>query len=174
MGRRGWADSEYPHSKQVASGPMSLGQNSKTRRQKCCPLHCVAGKHWSDFNLCLFLFIKRRFLSEGVWLLFLNTTKEEAFEDVKVPFNSLVFVATQIGQRQFLLEEVYRVAPHLHLVTRGVGIWDGAARRLTWTREATRTGDLHGLTIKAAMNHVGLSNFALVASRLFDCIFSRV
>jgi len=104
--------------------------------------------------------------------LFHNTAKKEAFEDVKVPFNSLVFVATQSGHRQFLLEEVYRVAPHLPLVTRGVGTWDGTARRLTWTREATRTGDLHGLTIKAAMNHV--SNFALVASRLFDYILSIV
>jgi hypothetical protein len=93
-------------------------------------------------------------------------------EDVNVPLNTLVFVATQIGQRQFLLEEVYRVAPHLPLVTRGVGTWDGVARRLTWTREATRTGDLHGLTIKAAMNHV--SNFALTASRIFACFLSRL
>lgn len=91
---------------------------------------------------------------------------------MKVPFNSLVFVATQIGQRQFLLDEVYRVAAHLPLVTQWVGTWDGDARRLTWTREANRTGDLHVLTIKAAMNHV--SNFALVASRIFDSILSRV
>ena len=116
--------------------------------------------------------MKRRFLSQDLWLLFLNMTKKEAFQDIKVPFNSLVFVATQIGQRNFLLEEVYQVAPHLPLVTRGVGTWNGAARRLTWTREATRTGDLHGLTIKAAMNHV--SNFVLVGSRLFGCIRSRL
>lgn len=94
--------------------------------------------------------------------MFLNTTKEEAFEDVNVPFNSLVFVATQLGQRQFLLKEVHRVAPHLPLVTRPVGTWDSAAGGLTWAREATRTGELHGLTIKAAMNHV--SNFAPPAS----------
>jgi hypothetical protein len=97
-------------------------------------------------------------LSEGIWLLFPDTTKEEQLEDVNVPFNSLVLVATQTGQTQFLLEEVYRVAPHLPLVTRRVGTWDSAAGGLTWARETTRTYDLRGVTIKAAMTHVSSSS----------------
>jgi hypothetical protein len=100
---------------------------------------------------------KRRLLSEGIWLTFLNATTEEAFGNANVPFNSFVVVATQKIQREVLLEEVYRVAPHLPLKTRRVGTWDSMAGRLFWTRQPVRTSNLRGLTIKAATIHVSLS-----------------
>jgi hypothetical protein len=93
-------------------------------------------------------------LSEGIWLTFLDMTTEEAFGDANVPFNSFVVVATQTVQRDVLLEEVYRLAPHLPLQTRRVGTWSSATEKLLWTRRLDRRSSLSDLTIKAATIHV--------------------
>jgi hypothetical protein len=99
-------------------------------------------------------FTKRRYLSQGIWLLFLNTTTEEAFGKSNVPFNSLVVVATQTRQREVILKEVYRVSPHLPLLTQRIGTWDSTTGGLSWTRKEDSRRHLHGLTIKAAASHV--------------------
>lgn len=97
---------------------------------------------------------KSSLLSEGIWLTFLDMTTEEAFGDANVPFNSFVFVATQKIQREVVLEEVYRLAPHLPLETRRVGTWSSATGKLLLTRRPGRTSSLSDVTIKAATIHV--------------------
>ncbi|XP_021924488.1 probable glutamate receptor [Zootermopsis nevadensis] len=139
------------HGRQVAfSGPSGLGRTSVCGRSP--NLYAIIAADESRSH-CIQEFAQKRYLSQGIWLLFLNTTTKEAFEDSNVPFNSLVVVATQTRQRMVILEEVYRVSPHLPLVTRRIGTWNSTTGELSWTRQVDSRSHLHGLTIKAAANH---------------------
>jgi hypothetical protein len=147
----GRADKSHanPHTTgQVVPGPIF-------QREICLTKLRIAT--WYD-SRCFFFpppqFTKKRFLSEGIWLLFLNATTQEAFGDEKLPFSSLVVVAKQINQVEVLLEEVYRVGPHSSLVFRPAGSWDSMREVLLWTGQAVRRNHLRGLTVRAATIHV--------------------
>jgi hypothetical protein len=95
-------------------------------------------------------------MSDFCWLLFLdtNTSLEQFFTDINIPFDCQFLVAQPQSDHVVMLTEVYRVSPTLPLQTYRFGNWtaDGG---LTWSSQGLcrRRNDLMGVVLKtAAMN----------------------
>ena len=96
--------------------------------------------------------------SRAIWLLFLdtNTSLEQFFTDINIPFDCQFLVAQPQSDHVVVLTEVYRVSPTLPLQTYRLGNWT-AGGGLTWPSQGLymRRNNLEGHTIQAA--HVNVS-----------------
>jgi len=90
--------------------------------------------------------------SKAIWLLFLNTNTslEQFFTDINIPFDCQFLVAQSQSDHVVVLTEVYRVSPTLPLQTYRFGNWT-AGGELTWPSQGlyTRRKNLNGLKIQA-------------------------
>ena len=95
--------------------------------------------------------------SKAIWLLFLdtNTSLEQFFTDINIPFDCQFLVAQPQSDHVVVLTEVYRVSPTLPLQTYRFGNWT-AGGGLTWPKEGLymRRKNLKGLTIQATRINV--------------------
>ena len=95
--------------------------------------------------------------SRAIWLLFLdtNTSLEQFFTDINIPFDCQFLVAQPQSDHVVVLTEVYRVSPTLPLQTYSFGNWT-VGGGLTWPRENLymRRKNLKGLTIQATRINV--------------------
>ena len=96
-------------------------------------------------------------LSHAVWLLFLdtNTSLEQFFTDINIPFDCQFLVAQPQSDHVVVLTEVYRVSPTLPLQTYRFGNWT-AGGGLTWPSEGLyrRRHNLQGIVLRVAVNNV--------------------
>ena len=87
-----------------------------------------------------------------IWLLFLdtNTSLEQFFTDINIPFDCQFLVAQPQSDHVVVLTEVYRVSPTLPLLTYRFGNWT-AGGSLNWPSQGLykRRNNLHGHTIQA-------------------------
>jgi hypothetical protein len=90
--------------------------------------------------------------SKAIWLLFLdtNTSLEQFFTDINIPFDCQFLVAQRQSDHVVVLTKVYRVSPTLPLQTYCFGNWT-AGGGLNWPSEDfyMRRKTLKGLTIQA-------------------------
>jgi hypothetical protein len=95
--------------------------------------------------------------SRAIWLLFLetNTSLEQFFTDINIPFDCQFLVAQPQSDHVVLLIKVYRVSPTLPLQTSRFGNWT-AGSGLTWSSQGfyMRRKNLKGLTIQATRSNV--------------------
>jgi len=95
--------------------------------------------------------------SKAIWLLFLdtNTSLEQLFTDINIPFDCQFLVAQPQSDHVVVLTEVYRVNPTLPLQTYSFGNWT-AGGGLTWPKGGLymRRKNLKGLTIQATRINV--------------------
>jgi hypothetical protein len=95
--------------------------------------------------------------SRAIWLLFLdtNTSLEQFFTDINIPFDCQFLVAQPQSDHVVLLTEVFRVSPTLPLQTYRFGNWT-AGGGLTWPSQNIymRRKNLKGLTIQATRLNV--------------------
>jgi hypothetical protein len=95
--------------------------------------------------------------SRAIWLLFLdtNTSLEQFFTDINIPFDCQFLVAQPQSDHVVVLSEVYRVNPTLPLQTSRFGKWT-AGGGLTWPSQDfyTRRKNLKGVTIQATKLNV--------------------
>jgi hypothetical protein len=91
--------------------------------------------------------------SKAIWLLFLdtNTSLEQFFTDINIPFDCQVLVAQPQSDHFLVLTEVYRVSPTLPLQTYRFGNWT-AGGGLAWPSQGLyrRRNNLEGYIIQAA------------------------
>ena len=107
------------------------------------------------------VFISQAFVdtysSKAIWLLFLNTNTslEQYFTDINIPFNCQFLVAQPQNDHVVMLTEVYRVSPTLPLQIYSFGNWT-AGGGLTWPSQSLyrRRNNLQGHTIQAAQHSV--------------------
>ncbi|GFG39908.1 hypothetical protein Cfor_03352, partial [Coptotermes formosanus] len=96
-------------------------------------------------------------LSHVVWLLFLdtNTSLEQYFTDINIPFDCHFLVAQPQGDHVVVLTEVYRVSPTLPLQTYRLGNWT-AGGGLTRPSQGLyrRRNNLQGIVLRVAVNNV--------------------
>ncbi|XP_021923388.1 probable glutamate receptor [Zootermopsis nevadensis] len=94
--------------------------------------------------------------SRAIWLLFLdkNSSLEEFFTDINIPFDCEFLVAQPEDDHAVGLTEVYRVSPTLPLQTYRFGNWT-PARSPTWpsTNFLLRRSNLQGCVIRATYKH---------------------
>jgi hypothetical protein len=92
-----------------------------------------------------------------MWLLFLNTNTslEQFFTDINIPFDCQFLVSQPKCNHVVLLTEVYRVSPTLPPQTYRFGKWT-AVGGLTWPSQGfnTRRKNLKGLTIQAIKTNI--------------------
>jgi hypothetical protein len=90
--------------------------------------------------------------SKATWLLFLdtNTSLEQFFADINIPFDCQFLVAQPQNDHVVVLTEVYCVSPTLPLQTYRFGNWT-AGGSLTWPSQGfyIRRKNLKGLTTPA-------------------------
>jgi hypothetical protein len=95
--------------------------------------------------------------SRAIWLLFLdtNTSLEQFFTDINIPFDCQFLVAQPQSDHVVLLTEVYRVSPTLPLQTYRFGNWTAGGGH-TWPSQDfyTRRKNLNGLTTQATRLNV--------------------
>ena len=95
--------------------------------------------------------------SKAIWLLFLdtNTSLEQFFTDINIPFDCQFLVAQPQSDHIVVLTEVYRVSSTLSLQAYRLGIWT-AGGGLTWPLQGfyMRRKNLKGLTIQATKLNV--------------------
>jgi len=95
--------------------------------------------------------------SKAIWMLFLNTNTslEQFFTNINIPFDCQFLVAQPQSDHVVLLTEVYRVSPTLPLQTYRFGKWTTGGG-LTWPSQGfyTRRKNLKGLTIQAIKTNV--------------------
>jgi hypothetical protein len=95
--------------------------------------------------------------SRAIWLLFLdtNTSLEQFFTDINIPFDCQFLVAQPQSDHFVVLTEVYRVSPTLPLQTYRFGNWT-ARGGLTWPSQGLymRRNNLEGHIIQAAHQNV--------------------
>jgi hypothetical protein len=98
-------------------------------------------------------------MSDFCWLLFLdtNTSLEQFFTDINIPFDCQFLVAQPHGDHVVVLTEVYRVSPTLPLQTYRFGNWT-AGGGLTWPTQGLyrRRNNLQGLTLKTGTTDVSM------------------
>jgi hypothetical protein len=96
-------------------------------------------------------------MSEFFWLLFLdnNSSLEDFFIDINIPFDCEFLVAQTEGDHVFVLTEVYRVSPSLPLQTYRFGNWTPGGG-LTWPSRGfyQRRNNLQGITLKTGFKFV--------------------
>jgi hypothetical protein len=94
---------------------------------------------------------QERQVSGAIWLLFLdtNTSLEQFFTDINIPFDCQFLVAQPQGDHVFVLTEVYRVSPTLPLQTYRFGNWT-AGGGLTWPSQGLyrRRNNVQGLLLR--------------------------
>jgi hypothetical protein len=100
--------------------------------------------------------------SRDIWLLFLdtNTSLEQFFTDINIPFDCQFLVAQPQGDHVVVLTEVYRVSPTLPLQTYRFGNWT-AAGGLTWPSQGlySRRKNLNGNVIQGTRLNVSRNLF---------------
>ena len=89
--------------------------------------------------------------SKAIWLLFLdtNTSLEQFFTDINIPFDCQFLVAQSQNDHVVVLTEVYRVSPTFPLQTYRFGNWT-AGGGFTWPSQGlyTRRNNLNGYVIQ--------------------------
>jgi hypothetical protein len=102
-------------------------------------------------------FVANRSFSSAIWLLFLdtNTSLDQFFTDINIPFDCQFLVAQPQGDHVVLLTEVYRVSPTLPLQTYRFGNWT-AGGGLTWPSQGLyrRRNNLQGIVLRVAVKNV--------------------
>jgi hypothetical protein len=102
-------------------------------------------------------FAANRRFSRAIWLLFLDkdTSLEEFFTDINIPFDCEFLVAQPEADHVVGLTEVYRVSPLLPLQTYRFGNWTPGGG-LTWPSMGFlhRRRNLQGCAIRATYNKV--------------------
>jgi len=100
--------------------------------------------------------------SRAIWLLFLdmNTSLEQFFIDIDIPFDCHFLVAQPQSDHVVVLTEVYRVSPTLPLQTYRFGNWT-AGGGLTWPSQGLymRRNKLQGHIFWAAHLRVSRNFF---------------
>jgi hypothetical protein len=96
-------------------------------------------------------------MSDVNWLLFLdtNTSLEQFFTDINIPFNCQFLVAQTQSDHVVVLTEVYRVRPTLPLQTYRFGNWTvGGGLSCRSEGLYTRRNNLQGAELKAGAQMV--------------------
>jgi hypothetical protein len=96
-------------------------------------------------------------LRGATWLVFLQAGSLEGFETVYIPFDCDFLVAhgpneMTTGRLEVPVLEVYHIVPQGSLQIHRIGVWMGSDG-FTWASSSYfgRRGNLHGVTIKAAV-----------------------
>ena len=96
-------------------------------------------------------------MSDVIWLLFLdtNTSLEQFFTDINIPFDCQFLVAQPHSDHVVLLTEVYRIKPALPMQTYRFGNWT-VGGGLTWPSQGLywRRNNLQGAELKAGSQPV--------------------
>ena len=107
---------------------------------------------FSGVSMFLFQAFLATFSFRAIWLLFLdtNTSLEQFFTDINIPFDCQFLVAQPQTDHVVVLTEVYRVSSTLPLQTYSFANWT-AGGCLTWPSEGLyrRRNNLKGLTVQA-------------------------
>jgi hypothetical protein len=102
--------------------------------------------------------------SKAIWILFLdtNTSLEQFFTDINIPFDCQFLVAQPQSDHFVVLTEVYRVRPTLPLQTYRFGKWT-AGGGMTWPSQGfyTRRNNLKGLTFQATKPNVSTNLYLM-------------
>jgi hypothetical protein len=99
--------------------------------------------------------------SRAIWLLFLdtNTSLEQFFTDINIPFDCQILVAQPQSDHVVVLTEVYRVSPTLPLQTYRFGNWT-AGGSLNWPLDLyRRRNNFKGFTMQATRVSVSSKQF---------------
>jgi hypothetical protein len=95
--------------------------------------------------------------SRAIWLLFLdtNTSLEQFFTDINIPFDCQFLVAQPQRDHVVVLTELYRVSPTLPMQTYRFGNWT-AGGGLTWPSQGLyrRRNNLQGHIMNVIYNNV--------------------
>lgn len=109
-------------------------------------------------------------MNKAKWLVFLEAESvEDVFETVYIPFDCDFLVAHgPMRDLEVSLLEVYHVVPEGSLQVNRIGTWK-YSKGFTWSLSSyfKRRGNLHGVTIKAAVYPQVLSLTKL--SKVFPC-----
>jgi hypothetical protein len=101
--------------------------------------------------VCVFQFPEKVNLSNGMWLLFLDTllSLEELFTGIHVPFDSEFLIAYPEVDSVITVTEVYRISSDLPLETYHFGNWTSYGG-LTWPNDGfyQRRNNLQGIKLK--------------------------
>jgi hypothetical protein len=113
-------------------------------------------------------------LSDFFWLLFLDTNSslEEFFTDINVPFDCQFLVAQPEHGHGVALTEVYRVSPTLPLQTYRFGRWT-AAGGLTWPSQGLyrRRNNLDGISLRLGALKVVCYKFLKHRNYIYTSIY---
>jgi hypothetical protein len=116
-------------------------------------------------------------LNKAKWLVFLEEKSvKDVFETVYIPFDCDFLVAQgPMGDSEVSLLEVYHVVPEGSLQINRIGAWR-YSQGFTWSSSSyfKRRGNLHGVTIKAAV-YPQVRSFSKL-SKVFPCkyVFSSI
>ncbi|XP_033607020.1 glutamate receptor 1-like [Cryptotermes secundus] len=92
---------------------------------------------------------KRGVMADAVWLLFLEKSVDQFFEDVYIPVDCEFLVAQRRGGNVVLLTEIYRMDKGLPLQHKEFGIWNQSGLHASRESLVRRRSHFHGFTITA-------------------------
>jgi hypothetical protein len=117
---------------------------------------------YSDWKMHLLLKVQLSaniHMSDFCWLLFLdtNTSLEQFFTDINIPFDCQFLVAQPQVDHVVVLTEVYHVSPTFPLQTYHFGNWTSGGG-LTWPTQGlySRRNNLQGLVLKTGTTDVSM------------------
>ena len=93
------------------------------------------------------LSLQRGVMADAVWLLFLETSVDQFFEDVYIPVDCEFLVAQRSGEETVQLTEVYRMGEGLPLQRQHFGTWDQNGLRVSTESLVRRRSNFHNYTI---------------------------
>jgi hypothetical protein len=103
---------------------------------------------------CLQLSSERGIMADSVWLLFLEKSVDQFFEDVYIPVDCEFLVAQRSGDNVVLLTEIYRMHKRLPLQRQEFGIWNQSGLHVSKKSLVHRRSNFHGFTITATSMNV--------------------
>jgi hypothetical protein len=93
-------------------------------------------------------------MADAVWLLFLEKSVDQFFEDVFIPVDCEFLVAQRRGGNVVLLTEIYRMDKGLPLQHEEFGIWNQSGLHASNESLFRRRSNFHGFTITATSMNV--------------------
>lgn len=106
---------------------------------------------------CTQLSSERGVLADAVWLLFLDTSVDQFFEDVYIPVDCEFIVAQRSGSNVVLLAEIYRLDKGLPLQRPEFGIWAQGSLHVSNESLVRRRSNFQGVTITATSYNVSIN-----------------
>jgi hypothetical protein len=93
-------------------------------------------------------------MADAVWLLFLDTSVDQFFEDIYIPVDCEFLVAQRSGSNIVLLTEIYRLDKGFPLQHQRFGVWNKSSLHVSTGSLVRRRSNFQGLTITATSMNV--------------------